>query len=59
MRIDPLRETAQMILVHIQLAMGNRSAAVDVFERYRMLLHAAVGIAPTTRFSDLVAAGPH
>ena len=58
-RIDPLRETAQMILVHIQLAMGNRSAAVDVFERYRMLLHAAVGIAPTTRFSDLVAAGPH
>jgi DNA-binding SARP family transcriptional activator len=55
-RVDPLRETPQLILVEIQLAMGNQSAALEVFERYRILLHAAVGIAPTKPFADLVAA---
>lgn len=53
-RIDPLRETPQAILAQVQLAMGNRSAALDVFERYRVLLHAAVGIAPTPHFAELV-----
>ena len=55
-RADPLRETPQMILVEVQLAMGNQSAALEVFDRYRQLLHAAVGIAPTKPFSDLVGA---
>lgn len=53
-RVDPLRETPQAILVNIQLAMGNQSAAVEVFDRYRTLLQAAVGISPTTQFADFV-----
>ena len=54
-RVDPLRETPQSILVQVQLAMGNQSAALEVYERYRALLRAAVGIAPTKQFTDLVA----
>lgn len=55
-RIDPLRETPQTILVQIQLAMGNRSAALDVYERYRVLLEAAVGLAPSRQLVDLAGA---
>ena len=55
-RVDPLRETPQTILVQIQLAMGNQSAALEVFDRYRTLLNEAVGIAPTKQFADLLGA---
>ncbi|WP_395638505.1 BTAD domain-containing putative transcriptional regulator [Pseudolysinimonas sp.] len=53
-RIDPLRETPQLILVRVQLAMGNRGAALGSYEHYRILLDAAVGLAPTQQFADLV-----
>ncbi len=55
MRIDPLRESPQATLIRVQLAMGSQAAAVDVFDRYRTILHAAVGLAPTKQLADLVA----
>ncbi|MGB3910724.1 MAG: BTAD domain-containing putative transcriptional regulator [Pseudolysinimonas sp.] len=55
MRIDPLREGPQTTLIRVQLAMGNQAAAVEVFNRYRTILHAAVGLAPTKQLADLVA----
>lgn len=54
MRIDPLRESPQATLIRVQLAMGNQAAAADVFVRYRTILHAAVGLAPTKQLADLV-----
>lgn len=54
MRIDPLRESPQAALIRAQLAMGNRAVAVDVFERYRTILHAAVGLAPTQHLAGLL-----
>ena len=54
MRIDPLRESPQATLIRVQLAMGNQAAAVDVLDRYRAILHAAVGLAPTKQLADLV-----
>jgi two-component SAPR family response regulator len=54
MRIDPLREGPQATLIRVQLAMGNEAAAVDVLDRYRAILQAAVGLAPTKQLADLV-----
>lgn len=54
MRIDPLREIPQATLIRVQLAMGNQAAAADVFDRYRTILGAAVGLAPTKQLADLV-----
>jgi DNA-binding SARP family transcriptional activator/DNA-binding HxlR family transcriptional regulator len=54
MRIDPLRESPQATLIHVQLAMGNQAGAVDVLDRYRTILQAAVGLAPTKQLTDLV-----
>lgn len=54
MRIDPLREAPQATLIRVQLAMGNHAAAMDVFDRYRTILHAAVGLPPTRQLADLV-----
>ncbi len=54
MRIDPLRESPQATLIRVQLAMGNQAAAMDVFDRYRTILHAAVGLPPTKQLADLV-----
>jgi DNA-binding SARP family transcriptional activator/DNA-binding HxlR family transcriptional regulator len=52
-RIDPLRETPQAILIRVQLAMGDQSAALEVFERYGILLQ-TVGLNPTAQLSELV-----
>jgi DNA-binding SARP family transcriptional activator/DNA-binding HxlR family transcriptional regulator len=54
MRIDPLRESPQATLIRVQLAMGDQAAAVDVLDRYRTLLLAAVGLPPTKQLADLV-----
>jgi DNA-binding SARP family transcriptional activator/DNA-binding HxlR family transcriptional regulator len=54
MRIDPLREIPQATLIRVQLAMGNQAAAMDVFDRYRILLLAAVGLPPTKQLADLI-----
>jgi DNA-binding SARP family transcriptional activator/DNA-binding HxlR family transcriptional regulator len=54
MRIDPLRESPQSTLIRVQLAMGNHAGAAEVLDRYRTILHAAVGLAPTKQLADLV-----
>ena len=54
MRIDPLRESPQTSLVRAQLAMGNRAAAIETFERFSTLLHSALGLAPSKQLADLV-----
>jgi DNA-binding SARP family transcriptional activator/DNA-binding HxlR family transcriptional regulator len=54
MRIDPLRESPHAALIRVQLAMGNQGAAREVFERYAMLLDAALGLAPTKKLAALI-----
>jgi DNA-binding SARP family transcriptional activator/DNA-binding HxlR family transcriptional regulator len=56
MRGDPLRESAHGILMRIHLAEGNQSEALRVFERYSELLLDVLGIEPTSRLTELVAA---
>ena len=51
---DPLRETARAVLIRVQIAEGRHSTAVEELERYRLLLEVELGIAPTSRISQLV-----
>ena len=53
-RAEPLRESARAALIRVQLAQGNQSAALGEFERYRVLLHAEIGLEPTARLSRLL-----
>lgn len=54
MRIDPLRESPQSALIRVQLAMGNHAAAADVYDRYRTILRAAVGLEPSKQLAELI-----
>ena len=51
---EPLRESARAALIRVHLAEGNQSAAIDEFERYRVLLHAEVALEPTSRLRGLL-----
>ena len=51
---EPLRESARAALIRVHLAEGNQSAAIDEFERYRVLLHADLALEPTSRLRDLL-----
>ncbi|MEA2687056.1 MAG: family transcriptional regulator, regulator of embCAB operon [Actinomycetota bacterium] len=51
---EPLRESARAALVRVHLAEGNHSAALDEFERYRVLLHADLALEPTSRLRNLL-----
>jgi DNA-binding SARP family transcriptional activator len=53
-RAEPLRESAHVTLIQVHLAEGNQSEAVREFGRYRALLHAELGLAPTSRLCHLV-----
>jgi SARP family transcriptional regulator, regulator of embCAB operon len=53
-RAEPLRESARAALIQAQLAEGNQSEAVREFARYRALLDAELGLAPTPRLHDLL-----
>jgi SARP family transcriptional regulator, regulator of embCAB operon len=53
-RAEPLRESPRAILVQVHLAEGNQSEAVREFARYRALLDAELGLAPTRRLCQLV-----
>jgi DNA-binding SARP family transcriptional activator len=53
-RAEPLRESARAALIRVHLAEGNQSDAVGEFERYRVLLSAELGMAPTPRLSALL-----
>ena len=50
---EPLRERARAALIRVHLAGGNQSDAHGEFERYRVLLHAELGLEPTPRLSEL------
>jgi DNA-binding SARP family transcriptional activator len=52
---EPLRESAQLILIKAYVAEGNRAEAVRQFERYRDVLRAELGLEPSPELqSDLV-----
>ena len=53
-RAEPLRESARAALIRVHIADGQQSTALEKFVRYRVLLHAGLGIEPTSRLTQLV-----
>jgi len=53
-RGEPLRESGHAALIQVYLAEGNQSEAIREFARYRSLLHAELGLEPTSRLRQLV-----
>jgi len=53
-RAEPLRESSRAALIRVHLAAGNQADAVGEFERYRVLLHAELGLEPTARLGQLI-----
>jgi DNA-binding SARP family transcriptional activator len=51
---EPLRESAQRIVVRAHLAMGNYSQAVAQFERFSDLLDDELGVRPSREFAELL-----
>ncbi|WP_157728662.1 AfsR/SARP family transcriptional regulator [Actinopolymorpha singaporensis] len=51
---EPLRESAQRLLVRSHLAAGNRAAALASYERFRRLLADELGVVPGPELTDLV-----
>jgi SARP family transcriptional regulator, regulator of embCAB operon len=57
---EPLRESAQRILVRVYTAEGNPSEAVRQYQRYRQLLHRELRTPPTDQMEELIRAlTPH
>jgi DNA-binding SARP family transcriptional activator len=54
---DPLRESAQRVLLEAHLAAGNPAAAVRGFERYRSLLRRELGMEPSGALAEMVSRG--
>jgi DNA-binding SARP family transcriptional activator len=54
---EPLRESAQRVLIEVHLAEGNVSEARRQFERYRNLLWDEMGLLPTMALWSLVGMG--
>lgn len=54
---DPLRESAQRVLLEAHLAHGNPAAAVRGFERYRVRLRRELGMEPSGALARMVARG--
>ena len=50
---EPLRESAQLILVRAHLAAGNRAAARDQFHRFRDLLAIELHVEPSATMTEL------
>jgi PAS domain S-box-containing protein len=55
-KVEPLRESAHASLIRVHLAEGNQSEALRVFDDYRTLLDRELGLEPTRRLWELVAA---
>lgn len=53
-RAEPLRESARAALIQVHIAEGNQSEVVREFTRYRSLLHAELGLEPSSRLLHLV-----
>lgn len=57
---EPLRESANRILVRVYAAEGNLSEAVRQYEHYRQLLHRELRTPPTAQMEELIQAlTPH
>jgi DNA-binding SARP family transcriptional activator/DNA-binding HxlR family transcriptional regulator len=52
--IDPLRESPQACLIRVHLARGNQSEALQVYNTYKELLFAEIGLEPTVHMKSLV-----
>lgn len=55
--MEPLRESAHLLLVQSHLAAGNRASASAAFGRLRAGLDRELGIAPSPRFTELLDRG--
>ncbi len=53
-RVDPLRESAQRVLMRVHAAEGNASEIARQYDLYRALLHRALGIGPSPALAALV-----
>jgi len=56
--VDPMRESAHRVVIEAHLAEGNQSDALLQFRRLATILHQQLGIRPSQRTCDLVAARP-
>jgi DNA-binding SARP family transcriptional activator len=54
-RIEPLRESAQHLLIDCLIRQGNRAAAVRQYQSYADMLRRDMGLVPSPAISDLVA----
>jgi DNA-binding SARP family transcriptional activator len=52
--LQPLREASQRVLTQVHLAMGNRIAALQVYDDFRQRSLTEFGLAPDRRFQALV-----
>ena len=52
--IDPLRESAQLILVRGHLAADNHASALRVYREFRQSLGIELGVEPSPRFAELL-----
>lgn len=55
--MDPLRESAQQLLIKATLAQGNTADAVRIYNSYRESLQREPGIDPSRNMGDLVWSG--
>ena len=56
---EPLRESAQHLVVRGHLLAGNRAAALEHFERFRRMLDRELGVSPSPELLALVSAARH
>lgn len=54
-RAEPMRESAQRLVVRIHLAEGNISEAIRTYSQYADLMRRELGVGPTTRMTELLA----
>ncbi len=52
---EPLRESAQLLLIRAHLEAGNRATALRQFERFELDLREQLGVGPSGKVLDLVA----
>lgn len=55
MAAEPLRESAQFVLICAHIAAGNRCAAIDQYDRFSLLLWDQLGVAPSSELQNLIA----
>lgn len=56
--VDPLRESAQHLLVRCHLAEDNYASAVQVYRSFRSHLGRELGVEPSTHFAELLGIEP-